>query len=101
MAEQPTIEERKAELKLKEAELKMAQKILALQEEQTIKTIEKLQRIKAIARMDVVRECLVASAVNFLGGDKVQNPELDFAKALINYKDAVTLLTHIETGKLN
>jgi hypothetical protein len=92
----PSIKERKEELKIRAQELDLYQKTLELQDKQTTALFEQLRELKAAQRRDLIREALLANALNFLTGDVTQDPQRDFRKAMTTYLEAVNTLDTLE-----
>lgn len=98
--QKPTIKERREELKLKAQELELYQQTLELQNQQTTALLVQLQKLQSDQRMAIVREALLANALNFLTGDTTGDPQKDFKKAMTTYLDAAKTLDTLESDKL-
>lgn len=90
------VKERREELKIKKQELQLYQETFELQDKQSTALFEQLQKIKAAQRRDLIRETLLANAVNFLTGDITQDPQRDFRKAMETYLQAVQTLDTLD-----
>ena len=98
--QKPTIQERREELKLKAQELELYQQTLTVQNEQTTTLLVQLQKLQSDQRMAIVREALLANALNFLTGDVTGDPQKDFKKAMATYLEAAKTLDALDADKL-
>ena len=98
--QKPTMKERKEELKLKAQELELYQQALEVQNQQTTNLLVQLQKLQSDQRMAIVREALLANALNFLTGDVTGDPQKDFKKAMTTYLEAAKTLDSLDADKL-